>query len=201
MNSSYTCVAILHATIMLEAQISVGFRRCLGRHTSELLAQLPAMWRRAPALAWNARHWPMARRLWPPPATLLRPAPLDRLTSDVAARLVAADLPVLLTAYDDGCDADCGEGVERMSEEEFVRPSDAVFPPIDDAVFSSAAQRDTVLRVCRRLGVPLVEPPTHIDEVGDPLLLHCCCTRAVSHQHVKVAMTCSELPHGFVDTW
>ncbi len=107
----------------------------------------------------------MARRLWPPPATQLRPAPLDRLTSDVAARLVAADLPVLLTAFDE-IEADSGEGVMQTSAEEIVQPSDAVFPPIDDGVFSSAAQRDTVLRVCRRLGVPLVEPPTHIDKVG-----------------------------------
>ena len=110
----------------------------------------------------------MARRLWPPPATQLRPAPLDRLTSDVAARLVAADLPVLLTAFDEN-DAGCGEGATQMSAEVFVRPSDAVFTPADDVAVCSAAQRDTVLRVCRRLGVPLVKPPPHIDKVGKAL--------------------------------
>ena len=119
-------------------------------------------------------RWLMARRLWPPPAAQLRPAPLDRLTSDVAARLVAADLPVLRTAFEED-DAICDDGGMQVSTQEFVRPSDAVFPLAGETAFSSAAQRDTVLRVCRRLGMPLVEPPSHIDAVSTAKLLLCRC--------------------------
>ena len=111
-----------------------------------------------------SHHLRTARRLWPPAASQLRPAPIDRLTADVAARLVAADLSVLRTGFEDDS-ADDDEGVAHACRQEFLRPSDAVFPPAGAGAFASAAQRDTVLRVCRRLGVPLVEPPTHIEEV------------------------------------
>ena len=112
-------------------------------------------------------------RLWPPPASQLRPAPIDCLAADVAVSVIATDLPALWTGLKDDADDD-GSAADIAApyySADFVRPSDAVFPPVSssDGAFASEAQRDAVLRVCRLLGVPIVEPPSHVEEVRDPL--------------------------------
>ena len=82
-------------------------------------------------------------------------------------------MPVLRTGFEDDA-SDGDEGVMHVCRRDFLRPSDAVFPPAADGAFASAAQRDTVLRVSRRLGVPLVEPPPHIEEVCGCRCTTCC---------------------------
>jgi hypothetical protein len=87
--------------------------------------------------------------------------------------VVATDLPVLWTGLgnDSGADVSAAVIAGPYYSADFVRPSEAVFPPVSSGkgAFASEAQRVTVLRVCRLLGVPIVQPPAHIEEVCGPL--------------------------------
>ena len=144
-------------------------------------------------LAWSEAHRARCNllcRLWPPPASQLRPAPIECLTADVAASVVTADLPVLWMGLVDDADGRTDDASGSASTApyycaDFVRPSEAVFPPVkgSEGAFTTKAQRDTVLRVCRLLGVQVVQPPAHIEKV--PLA-----KRTTDVSHFRFSNTC-----------
>lgn len=87
-------------------------------------------------------------RLWPPPAGELRPVPLDRITADVAACVIASDLPLLWSPRWGAA----GGG-------RFVRPSQSVF------LRQGTRPHSAVLQLCGRMGLLIVEPPEHLVQV------------------------------------
>ena len=75
----------------------------------------------------------MARRLWPPAAEELRPRPVECITAELAAHVVAADLKLLWTGM--------GSADEGGA---FVAPSKAVF--VDP---QRLAPGRPILKLCR----------------------------------------------------